>query len=279
MAAEDRKTQCLSCGLSSTCQPLGDVERIVEVRLSSLAAETSEFRGVGDVDATDAITKAIDEPFDERTCFDGHPTRTRQTKEPVLNLPGRLRTDLKPRNHLAGRIDGRKRDSALVQVHSDERLTGFRHIKSLRVRGRQSETTGQKRNNFLSRPLHGFTLVELLVVIAILVTMLLLAVQAAREAARRTQCINHLKQIGVALHNDHSVHGRFPRGSVHDDVTHPFLLVLGYIGREALDHLEAHFSGAVVLAVLIERSSCSWRRDLDDRAAAECKLPFDRPER
>ena len=69
-----------------------------------------------------------------------------------------------------------------------------------------------------TRPVRGFTLVELLVVIAIvgiLVALLLPAIQAARESARRANCVSHLKQISLAWQNHESVHGILPTGGWH----------------------------------------------------------------
>src|SRR5437762_14282640 len=81
--------------------------------------------------------------------------------------------------------------------------------------------------NAMRRPYalrQGFTLVELLVVIAIigvLVALLLPAVQAAREASRRTQCTNQMRQMSLACHNFHDANNRLPIGSQGRDPNDP----------------------------------------------------------
>ncbi len=85
---------------------------------------------------------------------------------------------------------------------------------------------------------NGFTLVELLVVIAIigiLIALLLPAVQSAREAARRAQCTNHVKQLVLSLHNYHDVNKRFPPSSVGGNGTISYLCrLLPFIEQQPL---------------------------------------------
>jgi prepilin-type N-terminal cleavage/methylation domain-containing protein/prepilin-type processing-associated H-X9-DG protein len=115
-------------------------------------------------------------------------------------------------------------------------------------------------------PRRGLTLVELLVVIAIiglLMGLLVPAVQSAREAARRTQCANHLKQIGIALQSHHAQFGVFPKG---DNVPGP-----------SQHEFQTQGGGATWITYLlpfIEQTALWDKIDWSRQFGTQCAAPF-----
>lgn len=132
----------------------------------------------------------------------------------------------------------------------------------------------------------GFSLVELLAamaIIGVLASLVIPAVQQAREAARRTQCRNNLRQLGIALHNYHDAHRRFPPGAVrvpfdsgNPRYRMPFVaMLLPYIEQSAVSNrLDPRFSWWEAVNLPATRAPLPvWQCPSDPTASAQLQVP------
>jgi len=201
-------------GQSTGRQQLGDVEGIFAVGLESAAGQSTGLGRVGQHEFLDDRFKHLPQPAIEADRFNRHGMGPRQGGEIVDDLLPTLAGNLLVRDFATTTTECTSGQYILVQVNPDAPMMIERsgHNRKLHVRGRSNKRANEKCNVF-SRPLHGFTLVELLVVIAIigvLVALLIPAVQSAREAARLTQCRNHLRQLALAMLVHEDAYGHLP---------------------------------------------------------------------